>query len=731
MFEASWTIKGKNFIRYRDKDKSKKISTSYKTEFFVPDKLGQYTGFLDGVKLRKQQGRPDNNAYGIKKSEYVAIREQGKIFNKSPRTWFLDIETSVGTKSEGFPKPEEALEPIVLIQFFDTQEDKGYVLGLEDWYYRDDYTYDFNLEYIKLDTEKELLGKFIELFQTLDPLIITAWNANNFDFPYLYNRLEKFNLNKLSNYGNVKLNTKKLDNNQIVNNLNSDGHYFLDLLDVYKKFVYKNVSSYSLDNIGEIETGINKVEHKNYLKFDDFRTGKYVILGDETKEKETKIYKCAYALENNKLTEIQKNKLKKYIKEKSYSEFVHYGVQDFVILKGINDSQNLISIMIEIAEKMGCTIGDTLGTLKPWNNYIANIAYKDKKIMPPKEKHDEPDIVGGFVREPKVGKHNWIMSADVNSMYPLLSIAAGNMSPETFVPVALRPKELQAMITKYFPNQDESRYLKYTKEWDTIENILKKYDVSLGINGAVYSRDKMGLIPKLVVEIYNSRKQKKKQMFIHKQNAVNIEHKLKENPTKELLKEYKKEKHLESMMDTAQMTEKILINSLYGAIGNAYFALFNEQIAQSITGNGRYFIQFVANKVEEKLQKMIPFKKYIIAGDTDSVVGSSVIKTSLGDIKIEDLYNVLNGQVDIINKNNFVKHVTGIEAASLNDNIIVENKKIKYIMKHKVKKRMFKITHNNDTVIITEDHSIMILRNNKLISVKPKDIQPSDKIIKL
>jgi DNA polymerase elongation subunit (family B) len=616
LFESVYTKKGRCYIRYND-GTSKRIETPYKSEYFIPDSLGEYRGFLDNKPLRKIKGYPEqrNKAYGITSQEYVAIREKYNKYNKTPRTWHLDIETEVQGE---FPKPEDANERIVLIQFWDTTDNKGYVLGLEDWYRKNDYEYNFDVEYTNCKTEKNLMDTFLELFKRLDPLIITAWNGSNFDYPYMYNRFKKFNKANFSNYGKTKLVTKKLDNGQITNSLKSDGHYFIDLLDVYKKFVYKNVPNYSLDTIAEIELGINKVQHNNYLKFDDFRTGKYVILGDETEEeKKTLIYRCAETLQTE-TNEIKIKKLKSYIKEKSYSEFVHYGIQDFVLLKGINEAQNLVPIMIQIAEKMGCTIQDVLGTLKPWNIYIGNVAYKNKKIMPPKIEHDDPDIVGGYVREPIAGKHNWILSSDVSSMYPLLSIAACNMSPETFIPKDQRPKELQQMIDKYFPNQDETIYLKYTEEWDHIVNILKKYNVSLGINGSVYKRDQDGLIPLLVTDIYNTRKLKKKEMFKHKQNKVNILNELEKNKSEALIKELQKETHLEAMMDTAQMTEKILINSLYGAIGNKHFVLFNEDIAAAITGNGRYFIRYIADYVQKGLEKLIPNNNYILAGDTDS-----------------------------------------------------------------------------------------------------------------
>ncbi len=623
LFEDTWTTKNRNYFRIFDTDKNKSFmeSTIHKSEYYMEDILGTYKALYDNsINLRRVQGSAYNvdGAYGPVQADYVAIREEyfGKNrYNKTPGIFYLDIETSVSTQpgSVGFPKPEDALEPIVLIQFFDTTSNKGYVLGLEEWSYRDDYSYDFDLEYIKYDTEKELIRGYLDFFKTLDPLIIYAWGGGNFDFPYIINRLKRLGIssNLLSNYGNVKMGSKILKTGQIVNDVKTVGHYYIDMIDVYKKFVFDTVASYSLDFIGEKETGISKVDHSNYLKFDDFRTGKYIITGNETPEhKKTIIHKCAQVLEV--ATDPAKiAKYNKYIKEKSYSEFVHYGVMDFVILKGIDEARNFTSLMLNIADLFGAKVPDSLGTLKQWNAYISNKALEVDMIMPPKEDHGEPHIVGGFVRDPVKGKHKWILSSDVSSMYPLLSMAAFNMSGETFVPVERRPQEVTDIVNKYFFNQDEDRLFELTSEdWTEIKRVAIKHKVSLGINGAVFHQKFQGIIPKLVLDIYSARKAKKNKMLVIGQEIIDSTNQA----------EIQKLKHQEVLLYTGQLTDKLSINSLFGSTGNKYFSLFNEHFAAAITGNGRYFIKLLAKNVENKLQKLLPSTgKYVVAGDTDSI----------------------------------------------------------------------------------------------------------------
>jgi len=204
--------------------------------------------------------------------------------------------------------------------------------------------------------------------------------------------------------------------------------------------------------------------------------------------------------------------------------------------------------------------------------------------------------------------------------------------------------------------------------------------------------------------------------------------------TEDLLYIQKISNQKESMFKTAQLVKKTLINGLYGALANRYFPLFNQNIARAITGNGRYFIQLMSKEIERTLQEMLPIKKsYVFYNDTDSVGGSTIIDTSQGNVSIENLYNALNGKIEIRSENNFIKHISNnINCKSFNTSTkTIENKKIKYIMAHKVKKRMYKIKHCKDEIIVTEDHSVIINRNGNYIDVSPKDIKKGDKIIKI
>jgi DNA polymerase elongation subunit (family B) len=164
---------------------------------------------------------------------------------------------------------------------------------------------------------------------------------------------------------------------------------------------------------------------------------------------------------------------------------------------------------------MGINYEDTFGTVKPWTQFLTNLAIKEKLVMPyqRKSKLDKP-IVGGFVREPTVGVSEWLFSIDVNSMYPLLGIVAFNMSPETYVNLDEMSEDLMKIRQEFHGHEDERVYLnEYNLQ--KIKEVVHKHDVSYGIN-AFFSKKKIGIIPKIVKDIYKQRKEAKGKMLAFK-----------------------------------------------------------------------------------------------------------------------------------------------------------------------------------------------------------------------
>ena len=169
--------------------------------------------------------------------------------------------------------------------------------------------------------------------------------------------------------------------------------------------------------------------------------------------------------------------------------------------------------MSGMAQKMGCTIDDTMGTIKPWSAYISNVCYTMNLAFPPRQDYEKNMLKGGFVRNPEQGRHKWVLSLDFNSMYPM-NMVGFNMSPETYVPLAKCPSDLRDLVMKYFNTQDEDQILDIPEDvWTNVTKLLQKYNYSMGINGALFDKSKEGIIPNLVWDIYTQRKKDKKTML--------------------------------------------------------------------------------------------------------------------------------------------------------------------------------------------------------------------------
>lgn len=628
LFEACYRDGFKTYQRFYDTVKgvslTDEISGSY--SYFEESENGPFACIVDnGKRYVERQGR-SQQARGMPgvvhpftrliRDEYWENESEGgdSRYNVSYiRIMYLDIETRVGTCSTGFPVPEVAAEPISLIQIHDSRSETTYILGLRDFVHEKQFISKFNypVKYVKLPDEISLINAFITVFKRLNPLVIYAWNGNGFDFPYLYNRFKRLGIEEsLSVYGNWELKSNEFMG-QIEYKLISPGHFFVDLKDVYQKFTFSPRTSYSLENISQVELGAGKIDHSCYEKFDDFYTGKYNIPKRPTQEQlNSEIYKAAIAGDWNEVREL------------AHSEFVYYGITDVDILKNLDSKLGLTNLMVSLAKKMGVQFNEALGTVSPWTSFIQNTAYAKNLILPvrPDEKPIVQGIVGGYVREPQKGKHKFVLSNDFSSLYPSI-IRSSNMSPETYVPMHKLPADLFAIVSKYFKGQNEDLLFDVPdRVWIELNKLLVKYNYSIGINGAVFKCDKTGIIPTLVDGIFKSRKFKKGKAFEIDTALSAIKddiHDYGETPEKlslvaKLVGEYIK-------YNGGQTADKLSINSLYGALGNASFILFNEEIARAITGNGRFLIKMVANKVEEHLQSLIPSRSpYVIAGDTDS-----------------------------------------------------------------------------------------------------------------
>lgn len=624
LFESIFKKDYNYYERFFDTEsKASTIKRVYtRPEYYVEDPKGDYNYLLDNnIKLRKVIDTipKSSRIYGALQPDARHIRDnywdiKESKYNLSPNIWYLDIETTALSKIDLFNTPEE----VVLMQIFDTSTDTMYVLGSKDWDAQEKYAkeYTYKVKYANCKNEKRLLSTFFSLIEKLKPLMVLGWNTSGFDYPYLFNRVKKLNMEpNFSPFGESTLEERKLDNGMLLYKLNAPGIYYLDYMDIYKKYTYSPRSSYSLDNISKVELGESKIDHSCYSTFDGMRSGDSYIFPTEepSDEWDSKMYKLQTLYQETKDPCIKLD-----IQTHANDLFVHYGIIDTYLVKKLDEKLQLTKVILMVSSKMGITIKDALGTVKPWASYICNCAYLEKKIPPVLnvDRMADTGIKGGFVSEPERGKHRWLVSVDINSAYPNLSMRGFNMSPETFIPKNKLPTRLRELNDTYFNNEDEEeRFNMYINKPDIFNEytkLLKENNYSGAIAGAIFTREYKGIIPTLVEKIYSERKLQKADMLDWKQKAAEF-HEAGDEVG------YKHANYMKNQANTTQMVSKVLINSLYGGLGNKYFQLFNIEIARAITSNTRFYIRLLNHRINNKLQSMIPTNNpYVKYNDTDS-----------------------------------------------------------------------------------------------------------------
>ena len=238
----------------------------------------------------------------------------------------------------------------------------------------------------------------------------------------------------------------------------------------------------------------------------------------------------------------------------------------------MEDKMKLIELAITMAYDAKVNYNDVFYQVRMWDAIIYNYLKKRNIVIPPKERSDkDAKYAGAYVKEPIPGKYDWVVSFDLNSLYPHL-IMQYNISPET-----LRETRHPSVTVDKILNQEL-----------TFE--LYK-DSAVCANGAMYRKDVRGFLPELMEKIYKDRTIYKKKMLIAKQDYE-------KTPTKALEKEI-------ARCNNIQMARKIQLNSAYGAIGNQYFRYYKLVNAEAITLSGQVSIRWIENKMNGFLNKIL------------------------------------------------------------------------------------------------------------------------------
>ena len=456
------------------------------------------------------------------------------------RIFTLDIETGA---ENGFPDIESADQEILLISIKDSTTGKITVYGSRPFMNTEK-----DVQYLQFQTEEGLLKAFIHDWQANCPDVITGWNVQLFDMPYIIRRIERILGEKeaklLSPWKNIyprRIFIKGRE--QLAYDIT--GVATLDYLELYRKFTYTNQESYRLDHIAFVELGQKKLDHSEYDTFKEFYTN-------------------------------------------DWQKFVEYNIIDVRLVDRLDDKMKLLELAVTMAYDAKVNFEDVYSQVRMWDNIIYVYLARQKIAIPPKRKSQkDAKYAGAYVKEPIPGIYDWVVSFDLNSLYPHL-IMQYNLSPETLLPTRHPSANVEKLLAK---------------EIDT----SSLEGVTVCPNGTYYNTNKQGFLPKLMEKIYQERTIYKKKMLTAKQQYE-------KTPTVALQKEI-------SRCNNIQMARKIQLNSAYGAIGNEHFRYFRLEIAEAITLSGQLSIRWISDKTNAYLNNILKTNDidYVIACDTDSM----------------------------------------------------------------------------------------------------------------
>ena len=461
------------------------------------------------------------------------------------RVFTLDIETRA---ENGFPDIESADQEILLISIKDSNTNNISVFGTKPYDHNTKDGVHGDVKYMHFSSETAMLNAFVHWWSSNYPDVITGWNVQLFDMPYIIRRINRVVGEKesrlISPWKNVYCREIYIKGRrQIAYDIS--GIAVLDYLELYKKFTYTNQESYRLDHIAFVELGEKKLDHSEYDTFKEFY-------------------------------------------DNDWSKFVEYNIHDVRLVDQLDDKMKLLDLAITMAYDARVNFEDVYSQVRMWDNIIyVYLARQNIAIPPKRESNKDNQYVGAYVKEPIPGIYDWVVSFDLNSLYPHL-IMQYNLSPETLLPGKRPSAQIDRLLYKQEPLDD-----------------LKGCTVCA--NGTLYDTTFQGFLPKLMEKIYKER-------TIYKKKMIAAKKQYEKNPSVQLKKEI-------ARCNNIQMARKIQLNSAYGAIGNEHFRYYRLEIAEAITTSGQLSIRWIGNKMNEYLNRILKTEgeDYVIASDTDSM----------------------------------------------------------------------------------------------------------------
>ena len=433
----------------------------YRPEIYLPTNIPAKWVGLDGTQIEAKQFNTLGECsrflkekeevsgfrmYGLKSypEQYINHRYPNGCEDTFDRNTinvtFIDIEVE---SDDGFPEPSKAEKEITAICLKNNKDNIYHVWGCGS-YDKSKSELDVAIEYHKFNDEVEMLRDFMSFWKNNTPDILSGWNSETFDIPYIVNRITK-----LFGWASCELFSPwglPPDTSTFMGETKYDfkGVQHLDYLPLFKKlgYTYGTQESYKLDNIANVVLGEKKLDYSEY--------GNLFTLYKE-----------------------------------DFQKFIDYNIKDVQLLQRMEDKLQLITLTLTLGYKANVNAIVSMGSVKIWDTYIFNVLKRKNIIIPfvPRKESDRR-IEGAYVKEPLVGMHDWVVNFDLNSLYPSI-IRQYNMSPETIITGAHPGVNVNSVLDK--------------KPIDVKPNEI------VCATGQKFDSSQKGVFPAIVEKLYNER----------------------------------------------------------------------------------------------------------------------------------------------------------------------------------------------------------------------------------
>ncbi len=529
--------------------------------------------------------------------------------SKGHRVVFFDIEVS---SEGGFPVIEEGDKELTAIALYDSVMKKYTAFILDkDGKLQDSETE--NTVILSYDNEESLISHFMNKWEEIQPTIITGWNIDGFDVPYLYNRIKRVMgasfAKRLSPIQECYYNT--FSKRMVVAGISC-----MDYLTLYQKFSGKNEPSYTLGAIGKKVVNIEKISY----------TGS--------------------------LNDLYKEDIKKYIE---------YNLNDVKIVVALDKKLQFIDLARRIChtghvgyEQFGTSSryleGAILMYLRRQGRVAPNKPLEGRDEYEQRLEEGEEGFEGAFVKDPVPGRYNWVFDLDLTSMYPNIIISL-NISPETKI------AKVENWNAEDFVRGKLSEVILSGQKYSAQEfsEMLIQNNLSVASNGAVYRLPKEigqeGTIPSILIKWFNQRKEMRK-----------------------MASKYAEEKNWEmyEFYDQRQKVQKILLNSIYGCLGLPVFRFYDKDNAEAVTLSGVSIIKTANMAINQYYRNVLgddaKGKDYVIYVDTDSCFASAlpIIEKTMPEVDLNDEKQMTEAILKVTSQaQNYVNEMFNIMALRL------------------------------------------------------------------